>query len=172
MKRLTVLRHAKSSWAEAGRADFDRPLNKRGWEAARAIGAEMTRRRMHFDLVVASTAARVRETIDGLKEAFHFSCEIRFDQQIYEAGVHDLKALVHGLPDAAGSVLIVGHNPTLQLLLLDLTDRDEAGYRDQVREKYPTGALAAVTLSAEHWAKVTNGGGQIVELILPRDLDD
>jgi phosphohistidine phosphatase len=58
MKRLTVLRHAKSSWDHAGRDDFDRPLNDRGWKAARLIGKELRHRKMNFDLGLASPAAR------------------------------------------------------------------------------------------------------------------
>ena len=68
MKRLTILRHAKSSWKDRELEDFDRPLNARGRKAARLVGHEMTRRGMRFDSVLASPAVRIRETIDGVSE--------------------------------------------------------------------------------------------------------
>jgi phosphohistidine phosphatase len=170
MKRLAVLRHAKSSWADAGMEDFDRPLNDRGRAAARLIGAELARRKLRFNLVLASTAARVRETIDGVKREYRFDSEIRFEPRIYEASAGRLLELVRALPDPCESVLLVGHNPGLQELLLDLTDRDETGLRDRVREKYPTAALAVVEFPADRWAKLRGGSGRIVDLIVPRDL--
>ena len=85
MKQLALLRHAKSSWDDQGLEDFNRPLNARGWKAARRIGRELKHRGMHFDVVLASTAARVRETIDGVQEKYDFGAPIQFEQRIYEA---------------------------------------------------------------------------------------
>lgn len=172
MKRLAVLRHAKSSWDDPRLDDFDRPLNDRGRKAARLIGREMNRRAMHFDLVLASTAVRVGETIDHLQEEFRFTSEIRFEPPIYEASAGTLLELVQTEGGESGSVLLVGHNPGLQQLLLDLTDRDVHGLRDGVKSKFPTAALALVELPADRWSEVTRGSGQIVELILPRELHE
>ena len=103
MKRLTVLRHAKSSWDDPALDDFNRPLNERGWKAARRIGRELKQRGMQFDLVLASTAARVRETVDGVQEKYDFEAPIRFEPKIYMASVEELMELVRALPDQAGS---------------------------------------------------------------------
>jgi phosphohistidine phosphatase len=78
---------------------------------------------------------------------------------------------VHGLPDDAGRVLLLGHNPGLQRLILELTMDDENGHRDRVADKYPTAALAVIQLPAQHWSEVTPGSGTIAELILPKELD-
>jgi phosphohistidine phosphatase len=172
MKRLAVLRHAKSSWDDPRLDDFARPLNDRGRNAARLIGREMKRRGMHFDLVLASTAVRVRETIDRLQEEFRLTSEIRFEARIYEASAGMLLDLVRTLAGESDSMLLVGHNPGLQQLLLDLTDRDERGLRDSVKAKFPTAALAVVELPTDRWSEVKPGSGTIVELILPRDLDE
>ncbi len=100
MKRLTILRHAKSSWDDASLADFNRPLNDRGWKAARRVGRELKRREIHLDLCVASTAARVRETLDGLVEGYGKpDFEIRFEPRIYEASLATLLEIVRGLPE-------------------------------------------------------------------------
>src|SRR5437868_11057004 len=84
MKRLAILRHAKSSWDDPSLDDFDRPLNERGWKAARRMGRELEDRGMRFDLVLASMAARVRETIDGVQK-YDFAAPIRFEPQLYGA---------------------------------------------------------------------------------------
>ena len=172
MKHLTVLRHAKSSWDDPALDDFNRPLHARGWKAARRMGRELKQRGMRFDLVLASTAARVRETVDGVQEKYDFEAPTRFEPKIYMASVEELMELVRALPDEAGSVLLIGHNPGLERLVMELAHGDEAGLRDQVAAKFPTAALAAIELSIKHWAQSAAGCGRIVELILPRSLDD
>lgn len=171
MRRLCVLRHAKSDWDDPSLGDLNRPLNDRGWTAARRIGHEMKRRRMRFDLIVASTAARVRETIDGIEEKFDFDAEVRFEPQLYLADIDTLLARVAALPDKARAPLIVGHNPGLQQLLLALTRDDGHGLRTRIAGKYPTGAFAAAELDVERWKEAGPGCGRIVELILPKDLN-
>jgi phosphohistidine phosphatase len=171
MTRLAVLRHAKSSWDQPGLDDFDRPLNDRGWQAARRMGLELKHRGLNFDLVLASSAARVRQTIEGMAEHFDFRAEIRFETEIYLADEGTLAALVAALPDSAKAALLVGHNPGLERLLLLLARDDKKGLRQSVQEKFPTAALAVVDFSSQHWADVAARTGEIVELILPRELD-
>src|SRR6185503_13124390 len=100
MKRLALLRHAKSDWGDADLNDHNRPLNERGWKAARRIGKELKHRNLRFDLVLASTAARVRETIDGLQEKFDFDCEVRFEPDLYLASEDTLLSAIRALPDS------------------------------------------------------------------------
>ena len=172
MKRLTILRHAKSSWDDPQLADFNRPLNNRGWKAARRMGRELKRRDIHFDLCLASTAARVRETLDGLMETYgEPRFEIRFEPRIYEATVATLLDIVHELPDNASAPLLVGHNPGLENLILKLSSEDSSGFRARVAEGYPTAALAVIELPSQRWSDMDSGSGEIVELILPRELD-
>ena len=171
MKRLTVLRHAKSSWDQP-LDDFDRPLNERGWKAARRMGRELKHRKMTFDVAIASPAARVRETLDGVSEAYgDFPFPVRFDERIYMASSDALLELVRALPEQAKSALLVGHNPGLERLIVALTSDDERGLRGRVAEKYATAALAVVELPAKHWSEVEFGSGKVVELILPKELD-
>ncbi|HZU51844.1 MAG TPA: histidine phosphatase family protein [Sphingomicrobium sp.] len=73
MHHISILRHAKSRWDKPELADFDRPLNARGWEAARRLGKELKHRSFTFDLVIASPALRVRETIEGVRAEFAFT---------------------------------------------------------------------------------------------------
>ena len=171
MKRLTVLRHAKSSWDDAAVDDFNRPLNDRGWKAARRMGRELKHRAMRFDLVIASTAARVRETIDGMQEHYDFAAPIQFEPRMYGASEHELLLMVRTLPEQVHAPLLVGHNPGLERLLAELTEDDEDGLRGRVVGKYPTGALAVIELPAKRWSDIGTNDGRIVELILPKELD-
>lgn len=172
MKRLTVLRHAKSSWEEPNTDDFDRPLNDRGWKAARRMGRELKHRKMTFDLALASPAARVRETLDGVREGHgEFAFEVRFDERIYMALASTLLEIVRELPESAHAPLIVGHNPGLEQLIANLTSDDDGHLRERALEKFPTAALATIELPAKSWKDVEEGRGTIAELILPRDLD-
>lgn len=171
MKRLAILRHAKSSWNDPALDDFNRPLNTRGWNDARRIGREMKHRRLAFDMVLASTAARVRETVDAIQEKFDFKAEIHFEPRVYLADLETLVSLVRALPDDVAAPLIVGHNPGLQQLLIALTRDDTHGLRSRIAGKYPTGALAFVELALDRWADLAPGEGMIVELIAPKELD-
>lgn len=171
MKRLSILRHAKSSWGDPGLDDFNRPLNERGWKAARRMGRELKQRGIAFDLVISSTAARTRETIDGIQDQYDFHVPIAFEQRLYLASEMELLEIVHGLDERAKAPLIVGHNPGLQQLIAGLADHDERGLRRRIAGKLPTGALAVIELPANRWAEVALGSGEIVELILPKVLD-
>jgi phosphohistidine phosphatase len=170
MKRLALLRHAKSSWEQPDTDDFDRPLNERGWKAARRMGRELKHRKMRFDLCVASPAARARETLDGLAEGYgEFPFAVRFDERIYMASVATLLDLIRTIPDDSKSPLVVGHNPGLERMIVEVAKDDEL--RRRVEQKYPTAALAVVELPAKRWADIEPGSGEIAELILPKDLD-
>jgi phosphohistidine phosphatase len=172
MKRLTILRHAKSSWDDPNLADFDRPLNDRGRKEARRIGGELNQRKTRFDLCVASTAARVRGTLDGFVEGYgEPDFEIRFEPKIYEATMSTLLHIVRGLPGSSSAPLIVGHNPGLHQLVLELADGDRSELRDRAESKFPTAALAAIEFDADNWTDVGSGSGLIVELIFPKELD-
>ena len=172
MKRLTVLRHAKSSWAEPNRDDFDRPLNERGWKAARRMGRELKHRMIGFDLCLASPAARVRETLDGLSETYgDFEFPIRFEPQIYLADTATLLELMRGVADGVERLLLVGHNPGLERLVAMLARDDGKGLRDEVKHKFPTAALAVIELASGKWSEVGPASGKVVELIFPKELD-
>jgi phosphohistidine phosphatase len=168
MKTLTLLRHAKSSWDDHALSDFDRPLNARGERAARAMGRELQRRRIVFDRVLASPAARVVGTLGGLAEG-GFPASADYDERIYLASVRTLLGIIHSVDDAHARLLIVGHNPGIAALAYVLS-RDGA-LRDLLADKFPTGALAEISFGAASWASLERGSGTLARFIRPRDLD-
>jgi phosphohistidine phosphatase len=168
MKILTLLRHAKSGWDDPSLSDLERPLNGRGREAARAMGREMAALGLGCDLILASPAARVTETIDGLAEGYG-PVEPRFDERLYLASPDTLLDLVRTADDAVDRLLIVGHNPGIERLAVLLS---RAGpLHDQVAAAYPTGALAEIAFEVAHWRDVAPGAGTLRRFLRPRDLN-
>lgn len=170
MKILTLLRHAKSGWDDPVTRDFDRPLNPRGRRAARTVGAEMKSQGLAFDLVVASSARRVTETLDEVAAGYG-EISPRYDERLYLASVATLLDVVRNAPDDVERLLLVGHNPGMEELALRLARRDSDPLRGEIEIKYPTGTVAEIELPADRWAEVREGTGRIVRFIRPRDLD-
>jgi phosphohistidine phosphatase len=172
MKRLTLLRHAKSGEDLAVARDFDRTLNGKGRRAARAIGRHMRDSTLAYDRVIASPATRVAETVEEVGAGYGEDLAPAWERRIYLASAADLLELVHEAPDSACSLLLVGHNPGLeQLVLLLVPGQTDDGARGSVAEKYPTASLAEIALDVAHWADVMPGTGSLTRFIRPRDLD-
>ena len=170
MKILTLLRHAKSDWTDAVQRDFDRPLNERGRRAARTMGAYLAREGLAFDRVIASPAVRVRDTLDEVARSYGRALDARFDQRIYLASASALLDLVRETDEGVERLLLVGHNPGLEELALEI-GRADAGspMRREVEIKYPTATLAEIALDGAGWRDAMEG--RIVRFVRPRDLD-
>lgn len=171
MKTLTLLRHAKSSWDNPAASDFDRPLNKRGHRAAKAMGHALRDQGLTFDAVLASPATRVVETLAGIEESYGEPLDAQYDRRVYLGSAALLLQLVRLTDDAADRLLLVGHNPGLEALALLLTDRDGSDLRAELAEKYPTATLAEITFPAKRWHEVAAGAGKLARFIRPRDLE-
>jgi phosphohistidine phosphatase len=168
MKTLTLLRHAKSGWDDPSLSDFARPLNARGRDAARAMGRELRALGLAWDRVLASPAARVTETIDGLRESYGAIAPV-YDEGIYLASLDALLDIVRATDDACASLLVVGHNPGMERLALLLSRGGPL--HDEVALKYPTGALAEIAFAIDHWRDVGESGGTLARFLRPRDLE-
>jgi len=171
MKRLTLLRHAKSGDDGSVARDFDRPLNAKGRRAARAIGRHMRDAGLRFDAVLASPAVRVRETLEEVVDGYGSDIVPDWEQRLYLAPLDELIDAIQGIPDAAGSLLLIGHNPGLEQLVLALVPVSGDSARGKVEEKYPTASLAEISLDVDHWADVAPGIGRLARFVRPRDLD-
>lgn len=169
MKTLILLRHAKSGWDDPVARDFDRPLNPRGQRAAVAMGKHMKSLGLEFDAVIASPAARVVETLEHVGAGYGGDLAPAWDKRIYLASAATLLDLVHALPEAAATVLMAGHNPGLEELVLGLVPG--GALRHDVEVKFPTAALAEIAFEAERWQDVEPGDGELIRFVRPRDLD-
>jgi phosphohistidine phosphatase len=168
MKVLTLLRHAKSGWDDPALPDFDRPLNPRGRRAAHTVGREMRRLGLGFDRVVASPARRVIETIEEVAQAYG-PLRPEYDRRLYLASPETLMEVAREMPGQVERLLLVGHNPGLEELVLRLSAR--GALRSEVETKYPTATVAEMELPVESWAELREGRATLRRFIRPRDLD-
>jgi phosphohistidine phosphatase len=163
MKTIHLLRHAKSSWKDAGMSDFERPLNARGREAAPLIGQFILQKKIRPDLILSSPAERARQTALLVIKAAHLDAELRFDERIYEADVARLLEVVSQIDESFGVALLVGHNPGMENLVETLTGETQS---------MPTAALARIILDVEKWSKVRERTGRLDWLVRPKELAD
>lgn len=172
MKTLCLFRHAKSGWDAPVDRDYDRPINERGLKGARLMGGHLQDAGWSFDHVISSPAVRCTETLDGLWEGYGQILHPNWDRRIYLASGATLLDVVHELPDTAERVLMCGHNPGLEDLILMLVP-DVAGdpLRDEIEIKFPTASIAELIFDVSSWADVATTSTRFSRLVRPRDLD-
>lgn len=164
MKTLLILRHAKSSWDNATLNDHDRPLNERGKADAPRMGQLLKAKGLLPDLILTSSAERALATAEAVALASDYEGEMRVEHQLYHAYPETYRTVLQGLGDEYGRVLVVGHNPGLELWLAELTGQDVT---------MPTAALAQVELAIPHWSDLSaETSGQLAQLWRPREVGD
>ncbi len=135
MRRLVVLRHAKSAWPE-GVPDYRRPLNDRGRRDAPAVGRWLAGHVDEIDLALVSPATRTRQTWELAAAELPTVPPTTFDEQLYGEGADSILAVLRSVPDSAKTVLLIGHNPDLEDVVETLTG---------TRPEFKTAALAVLT---------------------------
>jgi phosphohistidine phosphatase len=168
-KRLYLLRHAKSSWKQPELADHDRPLAGRGRRAADAIARYLSDQAIAPELVLCSTARRARETGERIQSALG-TAPIRHEPGLYGASAASLLERLRTVPDSVASVLLIGHNPALEELALDLSG--PSPQRRDVEVKFPTAALVTLALPISSWRDLGHDCAELVAFIRPRDLEN
>jgi phosphohistidine phosphatase len=169
VKRLWLLRHAKSSWDEPGLADVDRPLAPRGRRAADALAAHLAAAEVRPRVVLCSSSLRTRETLAAILPALGDVLEIRIERELYGAGADQLLDRLRQVPDRAPSAMVIAHNPGTQDLALTLASSGAA--LAGLGERFPTGALATLELDVERWRDLDHGMATAVALVTPRSLE-
>ncbi|MFJ6632178.1 SixA phosphatase family protein [Streptomyces sp. NPDC091376] len=166
LRRLVVLRHAKSAWPPDV-DDRDRPLAERGLRDAPAAGRWLRDADCVPDLVLCSPAVRTRQTWDLVAEQLPTSPPVRHDPRLYGADAGELLAVVRETPDTVATLLLVGHNPAVQDLVLQLTAEALGDALDRTREKFPTSAIAVLT-QQRSWPEAAAGGSLLTDVAVPR----
>jgi phosphohistidine phosphatase len=168
MKKLYLLRHAKSSWKNARLDDHERPLNKRGRRVAKTMAEHLQRAKVAPDIVLCSTAVRAKQTFDPIAKRIRPQ-KVVFERGIYEVSQRKLWRYLWALPENARSALVVGHNPGLHALALALGDAEAHKHLPPLGSKFPTGALVSFSFDGA-WKELRPHGAQLLSFARPKEL--
>lgn len=166
-RRLVVLRHAKSDWPE-GVPDHERPLAARGRRDAPAAGRALAETGCLPDLAVCSTAVRARQTWQLASAPWDTEPPVRYEPRVYAADVPELLDVVRHTPAEVGTLLLVGHNPGLEELVLELAGDALGDALDEVRLKFPTSAIAVLAWHGSTWRALAPGTALLTSMTVPR----
>jgi phosphohistidine phosphatase len=170
MLTVSLLRHAKSSWAEPEKADFDRPLAARGEKTAPRMGAFLADQHVSPELILCSSARRARATLDLVLPHLGAGPEAVFEDELYHAGAPALLKRLRKVADDIHHVMLVGHNPALHGLALDLAATGDKHDLRALASKLPTAAIVVLTFNVTRWRQVRRGGGHLTLFMTPKRL--
>jgi phosphohistidine phosphatase len=163
MKRLILLRHAKSDWDAGSGGDRDRPLNKRGVRDAPRVARRIAVLGWTPERVLSSDAARTRETWEHMRESLPGVPEAHFTPLLYLAGLQALRKAFAAMPPEIGTVMAIGHNPGWEEAASALVGDDVA---------LTTCNAAMLTITADDWsgALAREGQWRLEHLLRPKEL--
>lgn len=165
MRRLTLVRHAKSDWSVAGQPDWDRPLNARGLKDAPDMARRLRERKLKPDCILTSPAARALTTAAIFaRELGVDAAKLHQDERLYHATPMTVLAVIRDLGAAARHVMVIGHNP-------GLTEFADQVSVDRRVDHMPTCAVVTLALDVRQWADLDWSTGKEVDLDYPRNTD-
>lgn len=169
MHRLFVLRHAKSSWNNSYLADHERPLAPRGVRAAAALADHVATLDPPPSLVLCSTARRAQDTLEPVRAQLPDTTTVLVEDGLYGASAEDLLDRLRGVPEDTPSVLLVGHNPGLEDLVVGLGRAGDPDLIARVQAKFPTGAFATLAFAGP-WKGIGSEPATLEAFVVPADL--
>jgi phosphohistidine phosphatase len=174
--RLVYLfRHAKSSRDDPELADEERPLAPRGERACEAMSRYMSLAEVRPDLVLCSSALRTRQTLERVMPALGEHTPVQHSSALYLADPRAMLDRLRGCPEDVSSVMLVGHNPSLQALALGLVRGGDSEGRAEVAAmaaKFPTGALTILVYHGATWAELDAGDCELHSFVSPREIGE
>ncbi|WP_083567346.1 histidine phosphatase family protein [Hyphomicrobium sp. CS1GBMeth3] len=171
MLTLSLLRHAKSSWANPELDDHERPLAKRGVRAIPAVAKFIRQEKLRPDLVLCSDAMRTRATLALLlAELGPPTPRVIYDPDLYLAAPGAIRSALAKLNDTATHVLVVGHNPGLHALALELVGEADRKLLAAMAQEFPTAAYAVFSFDVASWKDVKSASGHLEHFTTPRRL--
>ncbi|MBX3504863.1 MAG: histidine phosphatase family protein [Parvibaculum sp.] len=170
MKRLCLLRHAKSDWGDPSKDDFDRPLNARGEKAAAFMADWISHSPYRPDVILCSSAERALATCAPLCNALGDGVPVIYRDELYHAMPDEMLEEIHNAPDEADTLLVVAHNPGLVLLAMALADDPDDETALRIAYGVPTGGFIVFDFDVARWDDIRDGKGRPVFFGRPRDL--
>lgn len=166
MKQLYLVRHAKSAWDTQAPNDFSRPLSKRGLKDAKRMGKKLAELGWNPLLILCSPAQRTRQTCDLLYQYARFEGDIEWKDELYAASTSALVKLLAHTPESTSSVMIIGHNPAIEWLLLDLCNDVPTQANGKI---VTTATIAKINLQGS-WDNLQLSRGELVALLRPKEI--
>jgi phosphohistidine phosphatase len=160
MKKLYLVRHAKSSWKDITLEDFDRPLNKRGKQNAPFMANLLKEKNIIPDLLISSPAKRTKKTAKTFKEVYSLEEKIIFDSYIYHATLGELESVVKSIDDKFSSVFLFGHNPTLNQFA-----QEYVNFYDNI----PTCGVLGIEFDSQEWKTALNKDVKLIFFDFPKN---
>ncbi len=159
MKKLFIIRHAKSSWKDFSLDDFDRPLNKRGKLNAPLMGTRLKERGVVPDIMISSSALRAKTTAEIIAKKVKYSQKIIFKKDIYEIGESAIEKILKKLDDENSVVFLFGHNPDLNMLAEYYVDFDE---------NIPTCGIVEIAFNCGKWKDISSENAKFISFDYPK----
>lgn len=171
MKTIYLARHAKSSWSSGAVTDFNRPLNERGHEDAIKIGEELKRLEWLSEKIIASPAIRAKQTCEIYCEILDYSVsDVEWNSDIYEAQTITLLYLLSSLNESTKSVMLIGHNPAMEELLVLLCGHSTVSQHQQSDGKiFTTANIVKLTTDAT-WTQLVTDEIRLEKLLRPKEI--
>jgi phosphohistidine phosphatase len=163
MKTLLLMRHAKSSWSDRKAKDRERQLTKQGKKNAREMGKVLLKNELIPQLVLSSSVERCRQTAQEVTEACNYQDNILFLDKLFMAEAEVIVDALKLLPDKIERVLVVGHNPGLESMVIFLSGQIEP---------LPSASIANISLTINSWKDLNkDSSGELIQLWRPKDLN-
>ena len=169
MRRLLILRHAKSDWP-SGLTDFQRPLAPRGRLAAPFMGRYLKAELLIPDLAIVSSAVRTVETWGLVESEFGEVVPHRIEKRIYEAPYETLLDVIRAVPSGVRTLLLVGHNPGSEELADSMIGFGDRFAAQRMQKKYPTCGLAVLDFDIDDWSVLAERSGRLDRFVTPASL--
>jgi phosphohistidine phosphatase len=171
MRRLYLLRHAKTEPGEPGKPDRTRALVERGRADAGLIGVYLERHKLVPQRVLLSPALRAQETWQNMADAMKEPPAAATEDGLYDAGAPEMLAIIADAAEGVRSLMIVGHNPTLHEAALTLVASGDIDTRERLREGLPTMGLVVIDFAFDEWGKLHPQSGRLERFVTPKSLD-
>lgn len=164
MKRLLMVRHAKSDWSNLRLKDYDRPLNERGKLNAPAMGKRLLDRNFKVDLIVSSTAKRAASTANRIAKAINYDkSKIEWIKELYHAEPKKIKEVIYQLENKAQCAMVVCHNTGITDFVNSLCGL--------ITQNVPTCGMVAFEIDTDKWENFSNAPIKLIFYDYPRSQD-
>lgn len=161
MKKLFIIRHAKSSWKDSALDDFDRPLSKRGKSDAPMIGSRLRERNIYPDIIISSPAKRAKTTAEIIAKELKYSKDILLEDEVYESTLNKLQKIVTKVDDNNSTLFLVGHNTSLNILAWHYVD---------FSENIVTCGVLEIEFDCDRWKDASDKNAKLISYDYPKKM--